>query len=294
MKQWVSKSSGSDIAVLTAILSSGNFIAGKVLVEVLSPINAIIVRFAIAILIFFFVLDMSEFKKVTHRDALILFFSGLFGMTAYNLLFFNAALSAPALNLALINATIPVQTLIAAALVHRHIPSSQEILAFIVAFIGVLLVLTQGVFDANLFTLHKGELLMVAAASSWVLYGMLVQQLSRKFSSWLITFCSVLSGFLFLLPVALVQGLFEKLPHMQSPHWFVVFYMGIIGTTFSGTFYAVAVKKLGPSVANVITFSSTPVFVGVLSYFIFGTPITQWHIVGGGLVICALMLGLRK
>jgi len=90
------------------------------------------------------------------------------------------------------------------------------------------------------------------------------------------------------------KELISSVGSLSNFSWMLLAYIGIFGTAGGMYCYSVGIKRVGPAMTNLVVFSTMPVFVFALSFFLLGEHLTPWHAIGGTMVISALIIGLRN
>ena len=103
-------------------------------------------------------------------------------------------------NTAIINAMSPVLTSVAAGVFIKERLSRRNYAGILVAFVGVLLLLSRGNSDTILdLRFNKGDLLMLLSVISLVVYALLIRTLLERYSGFTLTFYATLFGVVMLL-----------------------------------------------------------------------------------------------
>ena len=105
------------------------------------------------------------------------------------------------------------------------------------------------------------------------------------FTAWQLT-----AGGLLLVPLAVI---FEPpLPQLDVLNWIGLLWLGMIGAAFAYVIWFRGVARLPPSIVSGFGFLS-PLSAVVLGWVILAEALSYWQIVGGALVLAALVLGQR-
>ena len=278
--------------VLCAVLVSITYVITKLLGGVLSPVELCIVRFVTSVLCFLPFIQLQDFLRLKRDEILLLIAAGLTGIFAYNMLMFMALESTAATNVALINAINPVMTMLGTALVFKHKISGRQLFAFLLALIGVGIVVTKGQLDVSSLFTQKGDLYMLIASFIWVLYSLAISILSHRFSG---SFITCAAGMVGLVPMFALSGfgVVSKLATLAPIQLGYLVYLGTFGTVGVFITFLHTVKTLGPSMASFILFSLLPLLVALLSYFVFGAQLEPAQAAGGLLILIALAVTVR-
>ncbi len=278
--------------LLTAFLWGGTFIAGKGLAGNVDPYSAAFLRFAIAsaFLIFFTRKTEKKLPGINKGQAINIFFLGLTGIFAYNILFFSGLSLINANRASLIIATNPIFISLFSVLLFKDKLSSLKIAGLGLSVAGALLVISSGqistIFKSGI---GKGELAIFGCVISWVSYSLMGKPLMKSLSPLAAVCYSSIAGTLMLFFPALAQGLFSNIPSYGFTEWANLFYLGFFGTVLGFFWYYEGIQKIGPMKAGVFI-NFVPVSAIILSYFILDEPVTKEILAGAVLVIAGVYL----
>lgn len=283
-------------ALFVSLLFAGTSIAGKFLAaNGVTPYFLAFVRFTATSIVLLPFISRTELGMVTRRHVGYFLLMGLTGIFLFNVLFFAALHYTSALSVSLISATNPMIALLLSAILLRKNPSKGQLAALTCAFVGVSIIILRDAApeSALLSGRNFGEFLAMAAICSQVCYALLVKQMSTIFSPIFLACVAGASGLLFLTPFVLQTGFWATATSLPSSAWLSLLYIGTLGGAVSTTLYMTSIQKLGATLANLILFSTMPIFTGLLSLILFGTVPSLWHLAGGSLVLVGLILGLK-
>ena len=177
-----------------------SFISTKVVLSQIPPISIALFRQIIAVMTLIILLTLTGTKlKIARRDAGYIVLASFFGIVMYFVLENTGLLYTTASNASMIVASLPIFTIFAEALLFRLRVTGGMILCLILSTIGVALVVTvDGRLDLSSLRLW-GNLLVMGAIISWVIYTILNRRLSESYPSLtLTTFQSAASIILFI------------------------------------------------------------------------------------------------
>lgn len=283
-------------AIIVSLLFAGTSIAGKFLAtNGMTPYLLAFSRFAATSILLLPFITTAELKKVTKRHIGYFTLMGFTGIFLFNVLFFAALHYTSALSVSLIGATNPMIALLFSCVMARTTPSRGQLGALLCAFIGVSIIIMHDAApeSAILAGNNFGEFLAIAAICSQVCYALLIKQMSATFSPTFLAWVAGISGLLFLTPFVIQTAAWSTSAAIPSSAWLALLYIGTLGGALSATLYIKVIQKLGAAVGNMILFSTTPIFTGMLSLMLLGTTPTLWHLLGGCMVFAALTLGLK-
>jgi drug/metabolite transporter (DMT)-like permease len=246
-------------------------------------------RFVFAALLFWLLLRPRELRAMTRRDLLLAFGLGAVGYAAQAGLFFSALERIDAGLLALLLYTFPAMVTVAAIVIGRERPNVRRILALVLASAGLALVVA-GAGAGELDTL--GVTFGLAAAVVYTTYILVGDGVAGRVPARVLS-TLVCTG----AAVTLVSGsaaLGELRPaDVTAEGWVWLLSIAVVSTVASiGLFFA-GLKRVGPTTASILS-TLEPVVTVVLAFLVFGETLGVVQLLGGALVIGAvLVLQLR-
>jgi drug/metabolite transporter (DMT)-like permease len=162
--------------------------------------------------------------------------------------------------------------------------------AIVAAFVGSALV-SQG---AGHLTVGgpglMGDLLMVLAAFFGAVYSVGGKGLSERHAPAVVLTLVAAAGALFLLPLALIDGLTLAMPPSA---WALIFLLGA-GSGALGNLMWLTLLRYTPASRAALTLFLIPVISAILSVTLLGEPVTPLLIAGAALVLGAVMVAQRR
>lgn len=214
---------------------------------------------------------------------------GLLGMVLYQSLAYFAAHSVTALFMGILNALIPLLTVLLSLLVLRLAPTRGILIGGIVSFAGLIWLVSQG--DLPQLLSHgmgKGELMMIAASTSYALYGVLTKRWAIPLPNWQSLYVQILAGVLLLIPGFLLAPE-VALTRQNIP---LVLFAGIPASIFAPFLWIHGVQRLGASTATIFM-NLVPVFTALIAVLFLHEQLHSYHWIGGGLTLAGVLIAQR-
>jgi drug/metabolite transporter (DMT)-like permease len=192
---------------------------------------------------------------------------------------------------AIIVSTIPLFVPIAAYFLLKERLSLVNIIGLLISFAGVIMVVMAS--EGRLAGNFKGIMLMFVAVFGAVGYTIIAKRLLDHYNGIFITAWQSLLGLFFIAPFFLT---FE-LPHLDlsavSPRsiWALI-YLGVFGSGICFILFAVGIRELGASKANVYA-NLVPVVTAIVSFFLLKEAMPVMKVAGIVVVLAGLMLSQR-
>lgn len=282
--------------LMASLLFAGSFVAGKYTTIDLDPLTTSLLRYLVALLFLLLLLvwHRSEALRVAWADVLPLALLGTFGIVGYHYFFFASLRYTDVANTAVINAMNPIITgMMAAAFIGERL-QWRNYVGVAIASVGVLILITQGQMSILLqLNFNRGDVLMVVAVLSWVIYSLIIRQLSTRYSGYTVTFYAALFGVMQLALLALPQGAIAQARVMSVASGLSILYMGIGASGIGYFLYTLSVKDVGPTRTSSFIYSFVPVFAALLAFLFFREPITPIMLLSMTLIITGLNFTLE-
>jgi drug/metabolite transporter (DMT)-like permease len=158
-------------------------------------------------------------------------------------------------------------------------------IATIVSLVGVAFVASgSGGFSGHLF----GDGLAVSTALTWAMYSVSITPLMRRYSPFRISSLVLALGWIPIAIVGLPQTTSQTF-HFGTLMW-AGFAFAVVGPLFlTNILWFTAISKVGPSRASLFS-NMQPAFGVVFALVLLGEHLTRWEVVGGVLIISAVIL----
>lgn len=272
------------IAIITTTIWGTTFVSTKVLLtHGLSPYEIMFYRFSIAYVGMCFIAPRKLFSD-SWRDELKCVCAGLFGGSLY-FASENTALGITLTsNVALIICTVPILTAIVSRIFHRGERLKNNIVfGSLVAFVGVALVVFNGSFILQLNPL--GDILTLFAALMWAFYGLVLKDLSGRYSILFITRKVFFYGVITLLPMFIAYPFEFDANVIFSPMVLAnLLFLSLIASLLCYIMWNNAVRVLGMVRATNYIYL-TPIVTLVTSYLAINEVITLVALLGSVFIL---------
>ncbi len=263
----------------------------------LEPLTTSFLRYVVAFIFLILLLFRHKLKSLqaAKKDFFLFFLLGLTGIVGYHYFFFLSLKFTEVANTAIINATSPVVTAIAAALFLGERLGKWNYAGGILAFAGVILLLTQGDVDRLInFSFNQGDLLMLLSVISWVIYSLIIKRLIVKYSGYTLTFYATMFGVITLFFLSMTEQPLQQLQTISTASIWSILYMGVIASGLGYLLYNLSIQKLGPTKTSSTVYSLVPILVSILAFVFFGDPITQIMVFSILAIITGLLFVMKK
>lgn len=280
---------------LTALFWAGNAVVARGVVGEIPPLALSFWRWALAFAIllpFGLPRVLRQWNIIRQRWRSLLALAA-FSVGAFNTLLYLSAQTTTAVNITLFNSTIPIVVALLACIILGDRVRPLQVLGILLALLGMLVIVAKGHWQ-TLATLEfqSGDLIMIAAVSSWGLFSVLLRRQVVPLDPVAFLTVQVGLGVLVILPFYILElvlsGGFTLRPALVPPFLYVAIFPGILAYAF----WNFGVHRVGPSKAAIFMYLN-PVFAAFLARFFLGEELTAFHLVGGGLILTGLFLTTR-
>lgn len=280
------------LAAAVAALSAGSaVVATRFVVGETDPAALALYRYVISLVCFLPVLPLiwpaHRLTMADYRSIALLgiVFFGLFPWA------FNASLQyVPAARGAVGLATIPIQTLIVAALFGRERVTSHKAIGVVFAFLGIAVAFGPEAFRSNSPDYLRGDALMLLGALCAAIYSVFSRNTLQRNGALFVTALAMAFAVLALLPVALLQSGLPSAASFTTKGWLAVLFLGTFAGIIQFSLFTWALRHLPPT-TTVLYLTLNPLTAMMLGYLLMGEQLTLALIFGLTLVLAGIVIG---
>ena len=265
-----------------AMVSGTAYVGAKLALQGVGPFTTAFLRFLIACIICWpILLTTHGIQPVSKRNLFLFIAYGLFQTTFYFGLQYVALQYTTANNTALIVNCRPLFVALLAMIIYRERFTLVQWMAFILAFVGVLIVLynpSTAYLPNHLF----GDFLIVLNALSGAIGIIFGKKLLKEYKPFTILVYQITVGMIGLFPLALYESGGHFSPAQVA--WGPIIFLAIFTTIIAQTFFNWGLSRLSVSSTGVYFFI-IPVINIILAHFMFDEPITWLLLLGGAFIL---------
>ena len=284
---------GTLLCLLTVMLWGAQFPIGKMAMTAMDGFHASAIRYVIATVVLALLLLWREgaksfryfgrFRRVATAGVVGFTFSGLF-------VFCGLQITRPE-HAAIIASLQPTIAVLAAWIIWKRRPSVFSIVCIVVAFVGVVAVVTQGEWQLAVSSRELfGDFLVLIGGTMWVAYTMLSERI-RGWSAIRYTTLAMIPG---TVVIVAITGLLVAVGAIHPPSvaqvssvWPQLLYLGIFGLVISMIAWIAGLKRVGA--VNATLFTSLIPVVAFAVRAAQGATFSAIEIGGAVVVIAALV-----
>lgn len=279
----------ANIAAATAALTAGTVVVvTSVLVDELQPATLAALRYLVALACLGPVLPFIWPKRrVGAIDTLKIAVLGVIFFGVFTWAFTAALVYTTPARGAIGLATMPIQTLVVAAILGKEKLSPRRIASVALAFAGVAAVFGPEALEPAESSYLKGDLLMLFGVLNSSVYIVMSQPTIRKFNAMFVTTTAMGFGVLFLFALAFASGELQTLPVVSTNGWLALLFIGVIGGAVQFFLFIWALGLLPPTRASLFLVLS-PLSAMLISVFVLKEPLTPALVLGMALVLLGI------
>lgn len=283
-------------ALLAIIFWGISFVATKAALREVAPITLIFVRFllgSVTLLLFAFGVRRRQ-APVSPEGGRIwpqLLLMGFLGIFVHQMLQANALTMTSAVNAGWLIGVTPIWSAILSAILLRERFGIWKLLGLIGGFLGVLLIITRGRFDAHVRALPstRGDLLFLISTLNWAVYSIVGHRTIRRLGATRATAYAMATGLAMLAPFFVAARGWRELPHVTTAGWLAILFLGFGCSAAAYLFWYGALEKL--EVTRVAAFLYLEPLVTLLAAVVLlNEPVSAVVVLGGAVVLASVIL----
>lgn len=289
------------LSVLTCVMIWGLLmICLKASVGSFPPMTLNLLRFGSAALFLFIILRIKEKNtRIMREDIYLLIITGGLGIFTYYCVASLAMKYITASSAGIITGTIPIFTLIGEIVLFNKRIKPVNCFSILMSVTGLYLVIGGGTKELISSKYILGNLLMILAVLSWVLYTLFTGKLSSKYSGLTSVTYQTIFGAAFFIPFSIfeltksenfteVLSIVNRADDLKVVAINIVF-VGIISSAIGYSLYIYGMKVIGVS-ASSLFMNLSPVVTLIASYFILKEAFTLNQLIGSILILLSVIV----
>ncbi|MEZ3499297.1 DMT family transporter [Pantoea sp. KPR_PJ] len=277
--------------LLAVLIWSVNTIVSKLSAGSIDPAAISFYRWLLALIVLtpFALPGVWQHRHTLRANLWRLLVLGLLGMVLYQSLAYYAAHSVSAVMMGILGATIPLLTILLSLLVLRLAPTRGILVGGILSFAGLVWLVSEG-HPAQLLNqrLGSGELMMLAASTSYALYGVLTKRWAIPLPNWQSLYVQICFGVLLLLP-----GFLHAPDVTLNAHNLpLVLFAGLFASVIAPFMWILGVQRLGASTTSIFM-NFVPAFTAIIAVLFLHEQLHLYHWIGGSMTLAGVILAQR-
>ncbi|MBC7765765.1 MAG: DMT family transporter [Hyphomonadaceae bacterium] len=274
--------------IFTVIMWGVSFISIKVALKEIQPMTLALLRFFIATPILLFFAHQNHRTERFHvKDIGSFMLSGFFGITIYFYLENTGVALTTVTNASLILALTPIISIPLEMIFWRARIGWVQAVAMCLSVLGAYFVVASNQHLASGGQVFRGNLLMLGACFSWVIYNFLSKPLLTHYTGLFVSAYQNLFGTIFTIPFVFFET--SSIPTISLVAWGNVLFLALICSALCYFLYVYALDHLGLNIS--IMYLNLVPAVGAISSVIFlHESITLMQCIGGLIILLGVFI----
>jgi drug/metabolite transporter (DMT)-like permease len=282
---------------LTSLFWSLNWVIGKALVGVVSPLALTFFRWlvAVAVMLPFAWPQIRAHWPVIRANAKRIAWLGFWGTGLHNAFAYVGLQYTTATNGVILNSSIPILIILLGWVIYRDTITRMQAVGVAVSLSGVLAILTRG--DPRVLAelaLNRGDLILIVGMVFWAAYTVFLRLKPEGLPGLALLTCCGVVGLAILFPMFLFEMLFLDGRVAFTPATVgAMLYVGIFPSFVGYIFWNRGVAEVGPNVAGLFV-HLMPAFGSLLAWIFLGERIHLYHLAGIALILAGIAFTARN
>ncbi len=279
------------LLILPPLFWAGNSVLARGIADLIPPASMSFWRWTIALAIllpFTWRQTRKDWPKIK-ASWKIVFLIGLFGIASFNTLLYTAAHTTTALNIALTQSVMPVIIVVFSFLLFRDRISRFQFFAITLCMLGAGYIIIHGEWQRLLqLEFVVGDLLMLLAVCLYALYSVLLRKRPEIHPLSFLT-STFTVGAVLLLPLYLWEVQISPPLELTQPVIISLLYVAFCPSILAYLCWNKGIHEIGANRAG-LYINLVPLFASLLAIVFLGERFQGYHLVGGVLIACGLLL----
>ena len=279
--------------LLAMVFWGTSFIATKVALEELTPLMIIFFRliFAISLLTVFAIYTKRDFsiKLKSHLWIVLLALIASFHLWIQ----VTGLQYTTAVNTGWIIGTAPVFIAILGSIFFKEKLTVQKISGIMIAFAGLLLLISKGEITELGFITHKGDFLILASAFTWSVYSMVNKKITINYSPVMTILFLFIMMAIIIGPFTVSNEYFLAISHLSLKAWSAVLFLGIFCSGISYVLWAKSLSEMEATKTGAFLYFE-PFVTVIAAWLMLDEKITAMIILSGLIIMLGVYLVNRR
>ena len=283
-------------ALFAVIAWGASFIATKVVLNDISPVAIVWLRFTMGIFILGITSALRKQFALPNKNEWGYFaLLGFLGITFHQWLQSNGLRTSEAGTTAWIVSTTPIFMAILGLLVLKEGLNWVKISGIFLAFAGVLLVVSDGDFTSISIGIFGtfGDVLILVSAINWAVFSVLSRRGLKSHPASLMMFYVMTFGWVFTSILFFTGSGLEEFSRLTTNGWFGIAFLGIFCSGLAYIAWYDALQSLPAAQTGAFLYIE-PLIAVMVAFFVLGEAITPASLIGGGIILFGVWLVNRK
>jgi len=270
-----------------------SFIATKAALDELKPLSIVFIRQILGVL-FLGIVALKRKRSFAIRPKEHFWVLILAIVAAFHLWIQVTGLKyTTATNTGWIIGITPVFIAVLSMIIFKEKLDAAKWFGILIAFAGLILLISKGDIASLNFITHKGDFLVLASAGTWGIYSIAGKKASINYPPIMTIFYQFLMMAVIVTPFILNENTFESFVHLSTVSWIAVLFLGILCSGVSYVFWVEAMKEMNVSVVGAFLYLE-PFVTVVTAWVLLNEEIKILTLTSGLIIIFGVILVNRK
>ena len=282
---------------LTSLFWSLNWVIGKALVGIVSPLTLTFFRWlvAVAVMLPFAWPQIRAHWPLIRRNVKLIAWLGFWGTGLHNAFAYVGLQYTTATNGVILNSAIPILIILLGWAIYRDTITRLQSVGVAISLVGVFTILTRGdaavLFDLSL---NRGDLIVLVGMVFWAAYTVFLRLKPEGLPGLALLACCGVVGLCLLFPLMLVEmAFFDGRVAFTPATVGAMLYVGIFPSFVGYIFWNRGVAEVGSNVAGIFV-HLMPAFGSILAWLFLDERIHAYHVGGIALILAGIALTTRN
>lgn len=282
------------LMLLSAVILWGwSFVATKILITYVSPLEALGLRYIIGIPVLVAIVAVRrQTLKVERRHIKLVALASLI-ITAHFLIQITGLQTTSATNTGWLISVTPLTIAVLSFLILKERITKAALVGIGVATAGILLLMSRGQFTELDWLSSTGDWLVVASAQTWAIYTVATRDLSRAYKPLPVTFNILWPSAAVVVSLMLATSDLRYLWHLPATAWWAAIFLGVFTMAVAHWFWQAGVAYLGAARAGYFLYLE-PLATTSLAVPYLGEPFGWATAAGGAMVLAGVFIAERR
>ncbi|MCM3737532.1 EamA family transporter [Bacillus cytotoxicus] len=275
---------------LAASIWGGMYVVSKYVLEFIPPLTLVWLRFVIAFVILFTILQITQRKQktkipISKKDWLLFAWIGFIGYFVSIAFQFIGTKLSDAHTGSLVTSATPAFMIIFARIILKERITIRKFISVLLATIGISIVIG---WDIEIGTYFTGTIILVGAAITWALLSIYVKIVSQRFSSLIITTYAILFAILFITPCMIWELQTYHIQYLNTLLILGIFYLGIVSTAGAFFLWNKGMELMDAGIGSLFFFFQ-PLVGSFLGWLLLGEELKTTFFIGATLIVVSVL-----
>ena len=164
-----------------------------------------------------------------------------------------------------------------------------KISGIVIAFVGLLLLISKGNISGLSLIKHRGDFLVLASAFTWSVYSIVNKKISLNYSPLMTILFLFIIMAVMIFPFTIKHKAILSVLHLSAKGWMAILFLGIFCSGIAYVFWAQALKELEATKVGAVLYFE-PFVTAFAAWMLLGEDITPLIILSGLIITSGVML----